>query len=117
MVLAVLCSALAPFADGLGAHTKALGQHAGGLGRAGDFLADSRRGAGLRMKGQHQVLPRCGKERTGRSKRQAYSSIAQRTRSQQRSATKQLGSVAVEQPSSRMSQARRLANNVAPNSR
>ena len=31
MVLAVLHAALAPLADGLGAHAEALGQHAGGL--------------------------------------------------------------------------------------
>src|SRR5215217_5567869 len=89
MVLAVFGPALAPFADGLGAHAEALGQHAGGLGRAGDFLADGRGGAGLGMNGVHQILLRRGARRRRPSKRQAYSPIAQRTRSQQRSATKQ----------------------------
>ena len=90
MVLAVLCTALAPFADGLGAHAEALGQHAGGLGGAGNLLADGRGGAGLGMKGVHQILHQARGGRREPSKRQVYSSIAQRTRSQQRSATRQL---------------------------
>ena len=49
-------TALAPLADGLGAHAEALGQHAGGLGGAGNLLADGRGGAGLGMKGVHQIL-------------------------------------------------------------
>ena len=58
MVLAVLHPTFAPFADGLGADAEALRQHAGGLSRAGDLLANSRGGAGLRMKGVHHVLLR-----------------------------------------------------------
>ena len=58
MVLAVLHPAFAPLADGLGAHAEALGQHAGGLCRAGDLLANRRGGAGLGMKGVHHVLLR-----------------------------------------------------------
>src|SRR4051794_3216227 len=93
MVLAVLGSALAPFADGLGTHAEALGQHAGGLGRARNLLADGRGGAGLGMKGVHQILHQARGGRREPSKRQVYSSIAQRTRSQQRSATKQIAVV------------------------
>jgi len=94
MVLAVLGAALAPFADGFGAHTEALGQHASGLGRAGDLLANGWGGAGLGMKGVHQILHQACGGRREPSKRQVYSSIAQRTRSQQRSATKQFNGAA-----------------------
>src|SRR5215213_3099281 len=47
VVRAVLGPAFAPLADGLGAHTEALGQDARGLGRAGNLLANGRGGAGL----------------------------------------------------------------------
>jgi hypothetical protein len=68
MVLAVLRPTFAPLADGFGAHTEALGQHAGGLGRAGDLLADSGGGAGLGMKGVHQILHQaCGGAASHRS--------------------------------------------------
>ena len=50
-----------------------------GSRRAGDLLANRRGGAGLRMKGVHHVLLRRGARRRRPSKRQAYSSIAQRT--------------------------------------
>jgi hypothetical protein len=43
----------------------------------------------LRMKGVHQILHQARGGRREPSKRQVYSSIAQRTRSQQRSATRQ----------------------------
>jgi hypothetical protein len=43
------------------------------------------------MKGVHQILHQACGGRREPSKRQVYSSIAQRTWSQQRSATKQLG--------------------------
>src|SRR5215207_1345064 len=88
-VLAVIRSALAPLADGLGGHAIAAGQHTRGLARAGDLGTDGRGGAGFRVDRWHQdLLARAGLAH--RSKRQAYASIAQRTWSQQRSATKQL---------------------------
>src|SRR3712207_2453605 len=55
VILAVLCPSLAPLADGLSAHAEALGQHAGGLSRASDLLANSGGGASLGMKGVHQI--------------------------------------------------------------
>jgi hypothetical protein len=70
-VLAVRRSALAPFADGLGAHAEAPGQHARGLQRAGDLAPDKRSGAGVGVNGVHQdLLPR-GNRRRIPSKRQA----------------------------------------------
>ena len=88
-VLAVGRSALAPLADGLGGDAVALGQHAGALVRAGDLGADSRGGTSLGVDGKHQRALR--REPRQPSKRQACASIAQRTRSQQRSTTRQLG--------------------------
>src|SRR5512134_2808066 len=82
VVKAVLRPALAPLADRLGAYSIASGQHACGLTRAGDLLTDGRGGADIGMNGKHQNLPLQGDECSGCSKRQAYSSIAQRTRSQ-----------------------------------
>ena len=70
MVLAVLCPAFAPLADGLGAYAEALSQHAGGLSRAGDFLANGWSGASLRMKGVHQILHQARGGRREPSKRQ-----------------------------------------------
>src|SRR4051812_34005887 len=64
-----------------------------GSDEAGNLLADSGGGAGLEMKGVHQILHQARGGRREPSKRQVYSSIAQRTRSRQRSATKQLGCV------------------------
>src|SRR5215213_11460895 len=88
-VLTVHRTALAPLADRLGGHPIALGQHARGLSGPADLSANRRGGAGFRVDRQHQrLLSRAGL--THRSKRQAYASIAQRTWSQQRSATKQL---------------------------
>src|SRR5215207_9563790 len=89
VVLAIGRAALAPLADGLGGHAIAAGQHTRGLARAGDLGTDGRGGAGFRVDRWHQdLLARAGLAR--RSKRQAYASIAQRTWSQQRSATKHL---------------------------
>jgi hypothetical protein len=79
MILAVFGSAFAPLAEGLGTDAKALGQHARGLGLAGDLLANGRGGAGLRVDGKHHVLLRRGTRRRRPSKLQLYSSIAQRT--------------------------------------
>jgi hypothetical protein len=84
-------AALAPDADGLGGHAKALGQHARGLRGKGDLPTDGRSGAGVGVDGVHQDLPWRGNRRDSPSKRQAQSSIAQRTWSQECSATKQLG--------------------------
>src|SRR5215210_943569 len=90
VVLASGCIALAPLADRLGGHAIALGQYTRGLGGAGDLGADRRGGAGVGMDRVHQDL--LGREGlASRSKRQANSSIAQRTRSQECSATKQIG--------------------------
>ena len=50
-------TAIAPFADGLGGHAVALGQHTGALVRAGDLGADSRGGAGLGMDGEPSASP------------------------------------------------------------
>ncbi len=69
MILAVLRPALAPFADGLG-DAEAPGQHTGGLGRAGDLLANGWSGAGLGMKGVHQILHQTRGGRREPSKRQ-----------------------------------------------
>jgi hypothetical protein len=63
--------------------------NARGLRGAGDCQTYSRGGAGLEVDGQHQVLLRRRDGRRIPSKRQAYCSIAKRTRSQQRSDTKQ----------------------------
>src|SRR3712207_6438507 len=90
MVLAVLSSPFTPLADGFGAHAKALGQHARRLSGTSNLTADSGSGTGTGMKGEHHILQQRGDGRPTPSKRQVYSSIAQRTRSQQRSATKQL---------------------------
>ena len=49
--------ALAPLADGLGADAVALGQHAGGLARAGDLGAHGRGGAGVGVDREHQAAP------------------------------------------------------------
>jgi hypothetical protein len=50
------------------------------------------------MDGQHQILHTAWGQRREPSKRQAYSSIAQPTRSQQRPATKQLVTLATDDP-------------------
>ncbi|MDQ0524238.1 hypothetical protein QO017_005591 [Methylobacterium gregans] len=88
-VLAVGRSAFAPLADGLGGDAVALGQHAGALMRAGDLGANRRGGTSLGVDGKHQRALR--REPRQPSKRQACSSMAQRTRSQRRSTTKHLG--------------------------
>ena len=81
-ILAIVGTAFASLADGLAADPEAARQHACRLTRAGDLLTDGRGGAGTGMNGKHQNLPLQGDERSGCSKRQAYSSIAHRTRSQ-----------------------------------
>src|SRR5215207_422937 len=48
--------ALTPLADGLGRYPIAAGQHARGLGGAGDLGADSRGGAGFWVDRGHQDL-------------------------------------------------------------
>ena len=58
VILAVVGTALAPFADGLGAHAEAFRQPTGGLGRAGNLAPNGRSSAGLRVDGQHHVLLR-----------------------------------------------------------
>src|SRR5215218_10443027 len=89
VVLAVGSPALAPFADRLGRHPIALGQYTRGLGGAGDFGPDRWGSAGIGMDRGHQDL--LGREGLVHwSKRQANPSIAQRTRSQECSATKHL---------------------------
>jgi hypothetical protein len=59
--------------------------------RAGDLGANRRGGASLRMDGEHQRALRREPRPRQPSKREACSSIAQRTRSQQRSTTKHVG--------------------------
>src|SRR5689334_23420996 len=89
VVLAVGSPALAPLADRLSRHPIALGQNPRGLGGAGDLGPDRRGGARISMDRVHQDL--LGRESLAhRSKRQANSSIAQRTRSKECSATKQV---------------------------
>src|SRR5215204_3218570 len=89
VVLAIGGPALAPLADRLGGHAITLGQHTRGLSGAGDLGPDRRGGAGVGMDRGHQdLLGREGLAR--RSKRQANSSIAQHTRSQECPATKHL---------------------------
>ncbi len=56
-VQAVRRAALAPLADGLGAHPEAPGQHAARLARAGDLGADGRGGAGVGMDLEHGSCP------------------------------------------------------------
>ena len=56
-VEAVLRAALAPLADGIGADTVALGQHAAGLIGAGDLGADGGGGAGIGMDLEHGSPP------------------------------------------------------------
>src|SRR5215203_2424488 len=56
-VQAVCGAALAPFADGLGGHTVALGEDAGALMGAGDLGAGDGGGAGVGMDLQHGVRP------------------------------------------------------------
>src|SRR3954471_21023968 len=73
---------LAPLADRLGADTVARGQDTRALARAGDLGTDHRGGAGVRVDGEHQTVPPAADTRPRPSKRQAYASIAQCTRSQ-----------------------------------
>ena len=56
MVEAVLRAALAPLADGLGAHPVALRQHPRALAGAGDLDPDRRGGAGAGMDLRHAIL-------------------------------------------------------------
>src|SRR5215210_1502837 len=78
-VPAVLRSALAPLADGLGGDAIALGQRARRLSRAGDLGTDGRRGTGVGVDRKHQAAPLARGARSSPSKCQAYSSTAQRT--------------------------------------
>jgi len=57
VVEAVLWPALAPLANGLGADTKAPGQHTGGLARAGDLGADGRRCTSIGVDLEHGSPP------------------------------------------------------------
>src|SRR3954465_3905857 len=88
-ILPVRRPALAPLADRLGRDAIALSQDPGWLPRSRNLGTDRRGGAGLwGDRGRQDLLAREGLAHG--SKRQAYASIAQRTRSQERSATKQL---------------------------
>src|SRR3954463_4651018 len=94
-ILTVRRPALAPLADRLGRDAIALSQDPGWLPRSRNLGTDRRGGAGFRVDRGHQdLLAREGLAHG--SKRQAYASIAQRTRSQERSATKQLVSRSVQ---------------------
>src|SRR5215213_4372307 len=57
VVQAIGCTALAPFADGLGGDAVALGEDAGALMGAGDLGAGDGGGAGVGMDLQHGVRP------------------------------------------------------------
>src|SRR5215212_5583406 len=91
VVLTVVRPALTPLADGLGRDAIALGQDPGWLSGSRNLGPDGRGGASLGVDRGHQRAPRVPGAPRELSKRQAYASIAQRTWSQQRSATKQLG--------------------------
>jgi hypothetical protein len=85
-ILAGVEAALAPLANGLGAHPIALGQHTRRFARAGDLGAHGWGGAGVGMDGEHHRPAVLSAGASGgmisASKRHAYSSIAQPTRSQ-----------------------------------
>lgn len=63
VILNVLGTTLAPFADGFGADAVALGQHARGFGRGGDGRAYRRSGAGVGMDVVHGGSSRSGPNR------------------------------------------------------
>jgi hypothetical protein len=77
-VPAVLRPTPAPLADRLGGDAVALGQDTGALARAGDLGAHGRGGAGVGVDREHQAAPLALGARSRPSKRQAYSSTAQR---------------------------------------